>query len=582
MRAPSVPGEAGTPKKPMKNPTRLARSLLTTMLLTWLSVSISTTKADVEVEAVQVTPDSSVQVRWKGQTGLVYRVEYTPQLSSSTIWKPITEELPSQGTNSLWLDAGEFWRGVDHPRGQTNRFYRIVATDSNAISPPTVTITSPTNASVLSGNIQVSVIATSSFPVVYHRLFVDGQEMDPSEDGTNYFINTTEWPNGSHVLFATAKAQSGLETTVNPDVDRAWAVSPHVTVTFSNFISQWQFSQPFFEPELNQTQRITAVLEAQADWTLEILDAASNVVRSATGSGTSVQFDWDGTGTGNQALPNGAYGFALSAAPLSGPTQSAAAPNRPPSSKVVKGSVGTFGVIYNTYERVPADYGWPDPPNGLFGEVSLDGLPTGTDGSLARVSYNRSIAQGFAQGLMRRGWRQGFLKGDDEFSIEDIHGEHVGGNNLLNSVNLGLILAHGAYGTSTDHTPAAGGLSGSLQTYFGVYQTNTSEGTWVRLSDLNLGGSSTNGLRWLGILACSSLPFDQWLSMWQQLVLPINDDMHLLLGGATTIYFVPDFGEKLARQMLGLGMFTTQKTVDARGILPGVIHTGCTRPTKFL
>jgi hypothetical protein len=62
----------------------------------------------------------------------------------------------------------------------------------------------------LSDEVIVSVVASSSMPIVTTALYVDGQEMQSSEDGTNFVINTCEWSNGSHVLFATAKSQSDL------------------------------------------------------------------------------------------------------------------------------------------------------------------------------------------------------------------------------------------------------------------------------------------------------------------------------------------------------------------------------------
>ncbi len=49
------------------------------------------------------------------------------------------------------------------------------------------------------------------------------------------------------------------------------------------------------------------------DWTLYIQDVNSNTVLSASGSGTSMQFNWDGNGFGETNLPAGVYTYLLSA-----------------------------------------------------------------------------------------------------------------------------------------------------------------------------------------------------------------------------------------------------------------------------
>ena len=147
------------------------------------------------------------------------------------------------------------------------RFYRLLDEGTNSGVSPTVTITSPTNGNVLSDQITISVAASSSYPIVNTKIYVDGQEMNPGDDG-NYVINTCEWPNGPHTLFATATAFSTYPGPQNnwPLIGRA--VSSYVPVTFSNLISRIAFSQQFFQPSLGQTQEVTATFAANSDWTL--------------------------------------------------------------------------------------------------------------------------------------------------------------------------------------------------------------------------------------------------------------------------------------------------------------------------
>jgi Family of unknown function (DUF6345)/Bacterial Ig domain/FlgD Ig-like domain len=194
------------------------------------------------------------------------------------------------------------------------RFYRVVMTGTNTGPNPTITITSPTNGATVSSNLTVTISASSDQLLVQTILYVDGQEMPPSDDGSNFVINTCEWWNGQHTLFAVAKSQSAFEGNPHdPQPTYGRTTSSYVNVTFNNLISEIAFSQPFFEPSLGQTQQVTANFAANCDWTLQIQDVNSNVVRTATGSGNSMEFDWDGMGDGETNIPDGVYHYVISA-----------------------------------------------------------------------------------------------------------------------------------------------------------------------------------------------------------------------------------------------------------------------------
>jgi Bacterial Ig domain len=210
------------------------------------------------------------------------------------------------------------------------RFYRIVDEGADTASDePSVSITSPTSGTTNSGEMTITVIASTDQPVLsWTKLYVDGQEMQMADSTTNYTdstgvtnyeadtysINTCEWGNGAHTLFATAKCASGFGDALNaPTVLFGHAVSPFVPATFANLVTRISFSQPFFDPAMGQTQQVSAVFAANADWTLNIVDASSNVVLTTTGSGTSMQYGWDGNGNGETNLPAGIYYYLISA-----------------------------------------------------------------------------------------------------------------------------------------------------------------------------------------------------------------------------------------------------------------------------
>jgi hypothetical protein len=284
-----------------------------------LSLTISA-HGQPQFTSITNTEEGAKRIAWLSESNAVYRIEYADQLldisQGGPAWQTLYDRYPSHGANTFWLDTGNYLveNSIPHPRYAAGRFYRIVSMGNNDGEAPAVTITSPSSGAVLSGAITVSVAAGTSYPVVTTKLYVDGEEMYASDDGTNYTFNTCEWPNGSHVLFATAEAHSNLD---GPNgywpIAVGRAVSSYVPVTFSNLITKIAFSQPFFEPALGQTQQVSATFAANVNWTLQILDEDSNAVRTVTGSGGSMLFNWDGTGDGGASIPDALYTYFISA-----------------------------------------------------------------------------------------------------------------------------------------------------------------------------------------------------------------------------------------------------------------------------
>ncbi|MGH7953449.1 MAG: Ig-like domain-containing protein, partial [Limisphaerales bacterium] len=279
-------------------------------------------QTNLQFTGVNATPEKAIQLHWASNTNELYQIQYANALATnadgSTAWFTLVDDYPAQqGTNTLWLDTGDYNLSpvVPRPKDSPMRFYRVMLEGTNTSGDnPTVAITYPTGDATLSGSVTVTVSASSDQVLENVALYVDGQEMWPSDDGTNFVINTCEWWNGQHTLFAVAKSASHLPGIPNDTgVTYGHAVSPYVNVTFSNLISEVQFSQPYFEPSLGETQEVTANFAANCDWTLQIQDVNGNTVRNASGSGNSLLFDWDGTGDGETNIPDGVYTFFISA-----------------------------------------------------------------------------------------------------------------------------------------------------------------------------------------------------------------------------------------------------------------------------
>ena len=278
-----------------------------------------------------------MHIAWSSTNHEVYEVDEADALidtnTGSITWNKLYDQYPSQGTNTFWLDTGNYnlTPQIVRPQNMPMRFYRVVDLGADTTSDePSVSITSPTNSTAATGELTINVVASTDQPVLTGtKLYVDGQEMRPAITTTNYTdgtgvtnyevdtynINTCEWGNETHTLFATAECESGNGDAVgSPPVATGHAVSPFVSVLFSNLITRISFSQPSFDPAAGQTQQVSAVFAANCDWTLNIADGFSNVVFTTTGSGSSMQYNWNGTGNGGTNLPQGIYYYYISAA----------------------------------------------------------------------------------------------------------------------------------------------------------------------------------------------------------------------------------------------------------------------------
>ncbi|MSU58548.1 MAG: hypothetical protein EXS35_10280 [Pedosphaera sp.] len=327
---------------------RTIKRILATLAFAATALS---TSAQIQFTGINVTADQSVQMRWTSESNIIYAVDYADEISDSIPWKRLYERFPAQGTNTIFTDGGVYYQGetVEHPRNFSQRFYRVVATGSNDVAPPVVFVTSPTNGFVASGLLNISVTSTG-LPAAQIRVFVDGEEVRISTTGeTNFTINTCEWPNGLHFIFATVDGSTGPDSTSTTTPATAIGVSSLVQVTFNNFISQYTFSSSWFQPSLGQTQHISALFADCAAWTLTITNPSGTVVRTATGTSYKLNYDWDGTDSSGNLTPDGIYSFGLTASNATGCTQQSASgggsSEGPPSPSMASFASGEIMVV---------------------------------------------------------------------------------------------------------------------------------------------------------------------------------------------------------------------------------------------
>jgi hypothetical protein len=159
------------------------------------------------------------------------------------------------------------------------------------------------------------------------------------------------------------------------------------------------------------------------------------------------------------------------------------------------------------------------------------------------------MAINFITEMSKGSWDLGLFKDNDNLSISDLRGSGT----FFNEADLGLLLVHGTYGTSFDTTPG----HPVKQMYFPI--TSGGGAQYLRMSEMNLGGSSpTNGLKWMAIMACTSLYQANWSSMRSQQVKPYNSNLHMILGCGTDFAAEPLIATYWADYMLGIDPVTSK------------------------
>ena len=628
---------------------RMINDLFRSFAITALAASLTcVVNAQWQLTASYPTDEGAIHLAWSSQPHELYQIQYADQLNTNwdgtTYWQVLYDNYPSHGTNTFWLDTGNYNLApqVLHPRKLAGRFYRIMDLGPDTTSDePWLSITNPTGGSVASGQLAVTVLAGTVQPVLsVVKLYVDGQEMPPADNILEYtddtgvtnfqvatfYLNTCEWGNGAHVLFGTAECASGNGDVLNDSTPIATghAVSGMVPVTFSNLITRISFTEPLFDPSSGQTQHVSAVFMANCNWTLSITDIGSNVVKTATGSGVAMGYDWDGTDNSNAILPGGVYFYYINAQTNGGPyplldggsgggdtnsppvpsfasssngsvdaaelwaiapgsdtavpliiyppgfdtngftifeasasevralsapssrtrmtlngegasadgataasASSPAAPKRPPTNPV-RGLAGTFGVCYDSFNGNGTN-SIPVSPldNGLNVHVyiSMDGYAGGLTLVCAPVPAYKPEADNFISCMTHFGWQNTLLKYDSTLSMNDLKGSSA----PINNVNLCVLMSHGAYGLGS--TAVDFKANQCKQMYYPI--TSGASATYLRLSEMNLGGAGTNGLKWMAIIGCNSLQHNNWASMQGKGIKPYNSNLHLLLGSDT-------------------------------------------------
>ena len=124
----------------------------------------------------------------------------------------------------------------DSSGGTTTSADVKVTVNNSDTTPPTVSITSPTNNATVSGTVSVSATASDNVAVASVQLQVDGANVGAADTSSPYSFSwsSTSVSNGSHTLTAVAKDSAGNKTTsagVKVTVNNSDTTPPTVSIT---------------------------------------------------------------------------------------------------------------------------------------------------------------------------------------------------------------------------------------------------------------------------------------------------------------------------------------------------------------
>ena len=314
--------------------TKLAITRLIAGTVLGLSVAASVcAQTNYVLQTPVAAADHTTKLRWNSETGAVFQVESADLLTGPGAqglqWVIRDPDCASKGSTAEWMDVGDpqWLPRILHPRFQPQRFYRVKKIGQATAASPSVTLTL-SQSNVISGDLDVSVwvsLADTNQTISAVKLIVDGQKLVTTDYSFSTSINTCEWPNGPHEIYAVAttadlgdlggttpESDTEVESSTN-DVHLAVGVSASRFCVFSNYISQFFVAVPFFQA--GQTQEVVANFEEDSYWRVKVVDYQDSEVREFNGQGLSAYAAWDGTDQSGNPLSYGYYDYIVEARP---------------------------------------------------------------------------------------------------------------------------------------------------------------------------------------------------------------------------------------------------------------------------
>lgn len=411
-------------------------------------------------------------------------------------------------------------------------------------------VTALTPGQVLSGFPSILADATGPRALIGASIFVDGEEVDSDATdltGDVFFLglDTTMFPNGTHKVTVAAyddadSGTTGGEDPVNPTEDAVQYGGSTVTVQFNNFLSNARVTPDFFPEASAQNAQISGTFSAARHWQIDIVPAwdTSLVLRSFSGSGTSVSVSWNRTDILGQPVPAGLFLVLYrDAGPIVGPHD----PNPPTVllARSIRNKVlGRFAALGQGHHPLwPFVPNWPMPPGvGSFQPTTAP--PWGRIRAVRKIIGDLEFEFRKAGIYPPVGYEDGFFM-DDAISAAWFKPAINGGSDYLNKGDIALYVGHSAV-SATKLFP-----HNNYMPFIPIYNSITGAKEWVGMHEMSLGSPT---LKWAAFYSCNWLREDNTVlartpNATPKGVIPgllqsanglcMNNQLHILHGFAT-------------------------------------------------
>ena len=238
----------------------------------------------------------------------------------------------------------------------------------------------------------------------------------------------------------------------------------------------------------------------------------------------------------------------------------------------------TFGVMYQGNHPEAKDTGpvWQPPFDGIRHYIPLETTTRSVSPPFGPLLSAKDIARGFSWSMLKAEQQLGFVRHDKDFDFSDpirpLNSPYAmfsgPDSDLFNKVNFGLLIGHQAMGLYPDYTVTA---AGALDTYYPIYRSWNVGYDWVGMGQVMFGSDQLN---WMAILSCNSLSEPNFDDMVNKFTLPMNEQLHLLLGSSSGVYIVSDFGQVFADALTGHNMTNGPMTIVEAWFYAGTVTQG--------
>jgi hypothetical protein len=111
--------------------TKLTIQIAAAILAVLITTGVASAQTNLNFNSVTVNAEGAIKLSWNTVSNETYEIDEADALNTNsdgtTIWNILYKDYPSQGSNTYWLDTGNYivMPNIVHPKYAQQRYYRI-------------------------------------------------------------------------------------------------------------------------------------------------------------------------------------------------------------------------------------------------------------------------------------------------------------------------------------------------------------------------------------------------------------------------------------------------------------------------